>query len=249
MKACRRFCIVIALGLSACSTTVKHDPNEPSASDIYVQKGIRYMEEGQLNVALSDFKRAAELDEHNAAAQNALAVLYERLDQPAKAGRHYQRALDLDDDNSGTHNNYGRFLCGQGKYEQGLEHLRRIIDSKLYDTPWVALTNAGLCARAAGQREQAEDYLRRALESKPTFPPALLEMSRLSLESGQHLSARAFLQRYEAAAERDAASLWLGVQIEHALGNTDAAAEYSKALRGLFPDSREAQQARKLHNY
>ncbi|QSA96962.1 type IV pilus biogenesis/stability protein PilW [Methylococcus sp. EFPC2] len=243
-------CGLLVLGFGACSSeTVKHDPNEPSASEIYVRKGIRYMEEGQLNVALSDFKHATELDDRNALAHNALGVLYERLANPDEAGSHYQRALDLDEENFDIRNNYGRFLCTQGKYEQALELLRKIIDSKLYDTPWVGLTNAGLCARSAGQREQAEDYLRRALERNPTFPPALLEMARLSLESGQHLSARAFLQRYESVAERDAASLWLGMQVEHALGNRDAAAEYYKALLARFPDSREAQQARKLPNY
>lgn len=240
---------MVLAGLTACTAPVKKDPREPSASDLYVQKGIRYMEEDRYDVALADLKHAVELDQKNAEAYNALAVLYERLEQPEDADSSYRKALALDPENFGVHNNYGRFLCGRGHHEEAMAHFAKIVDSKLYPTPWVALTNAGLCARSAGQREHAEDFLRRALEANPGFPPALLEMARISLESGQYLSARAFLQRYEASAERDAASLWLGVQIEHALGNREAASEYFNALRTRFPDSREAAQARKLPNY
>jgi type IV pilus assembly protein PilF len=249
MKSSRPLLGLLLSILAACSAPAKKDANEPSASDIYVQKGIRYMEENRLDVALEDLKRAVELDGANSNAYNALAVLYERLDKPGEADAAYRKALSIDEENFGTHNNYGRFLCGRGEYDKAMEHLGKIVDSKLYQTPWVALTNAGLCARASGKREPAEEYLRRALEKNPTFPPALLEMAKISLESGQYLSARAFLQRYEATAQRDAVSLWLGVQIEHALGNRQAASDYHDTLLGRFPDSREAMQARKLKNY
>jgi len=245
MKHYTPILLAIALSLLGCSPTAKKDPNEPSVSDIYVQKGVQYMENGQLDVALQDLQRAIELDEHNSEAHNAIAVLYERLNRPGEAEAHFKRALSLDPNNSSALNNYGRFQCAQGQYEKAMSQFRQVIGSPLYPLPWVALTNAGLCARSAGKNKEAEEYLRRALEKNATFPPPLLEMAKLSLQSGQYLSARAFLQRYEAVAEKNPESLWIGLQTELALGNRQAAADYGETLRSRFPDSREAVQLRK----
>jgi len=238
--------LVLVLGLAGCSSKAPKESGE-SISDIYVQKGVRYMENGQLDIALQDLQHAIELDGRNSEAHNAIAVLYERLDQPGAAEEHFKRALSLDAGNSSALNNYGRFLCAQGQYDKAMDNFRRVIDSKLYKQPWIALTNAGLCANAAGKKKEAEDHLRKALEANPTFPPALLELAKLSLETGQYMSARAFLQRYEAVAEPDPQSLWIGVQTENALGNSQAAGDYINALRSRFPDSREAMQAKKLN--
>lgn len=234
--------------LAGCAGGVKKNPNEPSASEIYVQKGVQYMENGMLDVALQDLQHAIELDGHNSEAHNAIAVLYERLNRPGDAEAHFRRALSLDSDNASALNNYGRFLCGQEQYEKAMANFKQVIDSKLYKLPWVALTNAGLCARSAGKNEEAEAYLRKALEENPSFPPALLEMAKLSLETRQYLSARAFLQRFEAMVEPSPESLWLGIQTEQALGNRPGVADYVQTLRNRFPDSREAAHARKLHS-
>jgi type IV pilus assembly protein PilF len=240
--------LMLVVGLVGCSSKAPRDSSDASISDIYLQKGVRYMEAGQYEVALQDLQHAVELDGRNSEAHNALAVLYERLDRPGSAEEHFRRAVSLDAGNSSALNNYGRFLCAQGQYDKAMENFRRVIDSKLYKQPWIALTNAGLCANSSGKKKEAEDYLRRALEINPTFPPALLELAKLSLETGQYMSARAFLQRYEAVAEPDAQSLWLGVQTENALGNFQTADDYINALRSRFPDSREALQAKKLHS-
>lgn len=224
--------------VAGCSSSPRKDPNEPSISEIYVRKGIQYMNNGMLDVALQDLKHAVELDDRNSGAHDALAVLYQRLNQSADAEREFQRALSLNESNYGTANNYGRFLCEQGQYDKAMAQFQKVIASKLYQSPWIALTNAGLCARTKGVRSDAEAYLRKALESNPTFPPALMEMARLSLESGQFMSARAFVQRYEEAAPSDADILLLGIQVEQALGNEQGATDYRAKLRAQFPDER-----------
>lgn len=226
---------------SACSSTPKRDPNEPSISDIYMRKGVEYMNNGMLDVALQDLKHSVELDDRNGEAHDALAVLYQRLNQPIEAEREFQKALALTEDNAGTANNYGQFLCKQGQYDKAMMEFQKVISSKLYASPWIALTNAGFCARTSGKRADAEAYLRKALESNSTFPPALMEMAKISLESGQYMSARAFVQRYEEAAPADADILVLGIQVEQALGNEQAATDYRNKLRAQFPEEHPPQ--------
>jgi type IV pilus assembly protein PilF len=240
--------LIAVLGLAGCSPSLKKDADETSVSDIYVQKGVQYMEHGQLEVALQDLQHAIELDSRNSEAHNAIAVLYERLNRPGEAETHFKRALDLNPNNASALNNYGRSLCARRQYDQAMAHYQKAIDSPLYPQPWVALTNAGLCAKSSGKKAETEEYLRKALEKNPTFPPALLEMAKLSFENGQFMSARAFLQRYEAVAAPTAEALWIGVQTEQALGNSQAVGDYINTLRSRFPDSREALQARRLQS-
>jgi len=242
---------ILCVALAACGAPKTHGAraNDPygslSESEIYVRKGIQYMEAGNYEVALQDLTRAVELDGGNSEAYNALAVLYQRLDQPADAERQFRKALSADSDSFGVRNNYGRFLCAQGRYAEAMDQFREVVGSKLYTSPWIALTNAGICARSAGQKAEAERYLRQALEYDPRFPPALIEMAELSRETGQDMSARAFLERYHAVAEPDPRSLWVGVETEAALGNYQAAGDYAKTLRSKFPDSKEAVQAKR----
>jgi type IV pilus assembly protein PilF len=249
MKGRRFSLLTLCLGLAACSGGQPKDPNERSATELYVLKGVQYMEAGRLDVAQRDLQHAIELDDHNVEAHNAMGVLQERLGQPALAEEQFKRALSLEPGNIDAAINYGRALCAQGKYEAAMKNFHTAIDSKLYITPWLPLTNAGICAKAQGQAAEAESYLRKALDANPNFTPALLEMAKLSLENGSHLSARAFLQRYEAAAPNPTAeSLALGVQIETVMGNTRDANTYLKKLQRLFPESKEALGYRKIRS-
>lgn len=235
---------LVSLGLASCSSDAPKDPNERSASELYMLKAVRYMENGQLDFARQDLQRSIVLDDKNIEAHNALGVLYERLEQPAEAEEQFKRALSLDANHSGVANNYGRVLCSQGKYELAMQQFRRVIDAKNYTTPWQALTNAGICAKKQGLLQDAEGYLRKALDIDPNFPPALLEMAKLSLEKHIDLSARAFLQRLESVTQPTAESLLLGMQIEQALGNDREADAYFKKLQRQFPSSKEAMRYR-----
>ncbi|BBA35155.1 putative type IV pilus biogenesis protein PilF [Methylocaldum marinum] len=241
-------CVTLAAcGASKKSATRTNDPyGSLSQSDIYLRMGIQYMEAGNYDTALQDLIKATELDEGNSEAYNALAVLYQRLDQPADAERQFKKALSANSENFGVRNNYGRFLCEHGRHDEAMDQFRKVIASKAYHSPWVALTNAGICARSAGRKGEAEEYLRKALEYDPRFAPALIEMAELSRASGENLSARAFLERYHAVAAPNPRSLLVGVEAEAALGNFRAAKDYATTLRVKFSHTKEAMQAKRF---
>lgn len=250
--------IGLILGLAAMSAACESTPEAPPAvtlpksgavgdpyaslseSDIYVQLGVQYMEAGSYAVALQDLQRALEADSGNGEAHNALAVLYERINRLPDAEQHFQRALSLDADNYSARNNYGRYLCGRGRVAEGMEQIQRVIAEPLYRQPWVPLTNAGLCAVAAGQSGLAEDFFRRALERNPQFAPAVIELAKLGFATRRHAAARALLDRYHKIARATPESLWLAAQTELALGDREAAAEHIGQLQRRYPDSHEA---------
>jgi type IV pilus assembly protein PilF len=241
----------IAAVLAGCTTT----PSEPehnndpyaslSPSDIYVQMGVQYMEQGKLEIADTDLRHALELDDDNSEAYNALGVLNDRLKRDAEASRNFQKSLALKPDNFSARNNYGRFLCTRGHYPEGMAQFQRVIAAPLYSQPWIPLTNAGLCAKDNGRRKEAEDFFRQALQRNPGFPPALLEMANISFTTRQHQSARGFLQRYQAVGPETPRSLWLAAQTELALGSAESANDYLGRLRARFPDAPETRRADK----
>ena len=78
------------------------------------------------------------------------------------------------------------------------------------------------------------------------LPDALLNMAKLNYEEENYLTARAFLQRYEAAASHNAESLLLGYRIESASRDSKTADKYKRMLELNFPDSSQTAEVRRI---
>jgi type IV pilus assembly protein PilF len=215
------------------------EAGDPSAADVYVKLAVAYMREGQMEQALKKAKRGVRLDPNSPSANNVIALLYERLGDNELAERHYKRAVRLDPKDPYIRNAYGSFLCAQERYEEADQEYVQALRNPLYKTPEVALTNAGICAGRSNKVELAESHFRRALQANPRFPLPLVHMAQISLDKGNYLSSRGYLQRYLEVAKHSARTLWLGIQAERELGDLDAVASYELLLRGKFPDSEE----------
>lgn len=234
--------VMAAVVLAGCATGGERQ----EAARINTQLGINYLQQDNLNQANQALRKALEQDSGNAEAHAAMAVLSERLDDHDKADRHFRRALRLDDEQPSVHNNYGRFLCNRERYEEADEQFRKAINDPLYERKHLALSNAGLCALRAGRRDKADEYLRRAVEQRPDFAPALRRLAELRYEQGEYTSARGYYQRFADNGRQNAASLLLGVRIARALGNQDEAASYALRLRSQYPDSEQTRTLQRL---
>ena len=244
----RLFVAALALAgmLAGCAATPERagepQPDRRKVAELNTQLGIAYMRERDHTRAMSRLERALRADPTYAPAHTAMALLYDRLGEPEQAERHHRDAVRVDPKDSYARNAYGTFLCARGRLDEADAQFRAALENPLYETPWIALTNAGRCALKAGDRRKAETYFREALRREPRFAPALIAMAELSFELGRPLQARAYLQRYEAVAPHTPRSLWLGVRIERALGDRDAEASYALLLKGKFPDAKETRQ-------
>ena len=164
-----------------------------------------------------------------------LAAVADRRGDAAEAGRLLERSTVLAPDRGDVLNNYGAWLCEQGRVAESLPWLDRAVAAPGYATPEVALSNAGACALQAGEGPRAERALRAALARAPRDPRALESMARLSLEQGSLLDARAFAERRLAAAPATRSVLQLASQIEARLGDPRAAERYQQRIRQEFP--------------
>jgi type IV pilus assembly protein PilF len=212
--------------------------NPSEASRINTRLGTDYLRQGDLETAREKLEKAVAQDPYNGEARSTLALLYTRTGETTKADAAYRRALDLQPDDPNLLNNYGVFLCGRKDYARADSTFKRAAANVRYGAPEVAYTNAGVCAKQKPDMDQAEAYFRQALERNPNFPDALGQMAMLSVDSGNYLNARAFLQRYETVAKPTRELMMLGVRIEMALGDRKAADRYSQRLKTEFPEKK-----------
>ena len=231
------FCIISLFYLAGCANFGK---KAADAADIYTQLGLRYLSMNKLDMAKENLQKALAKDSSNAQAYNGLAFLYEKLKKPQEAKHYYEKALDLDPEDLGVQNNYGRFLCDQRQFDKGLAYLKQASSTPLNNRPWLAMTNTGRCYTLMGQPHKAEPYFQQALALDDTYAPALAEMQRMSYERNDFPAAEQYLQRYLATAEHTPETLWIAIHTERALGNHQIATEYQNLLLKNFPLSEEA---------
>ncbi|MGB5102258.1 MAG: type IV pilus biogenesis/stability protein PilW [Steroidobacteraceae bacterium] len=242
MKRLRFPLVAIAALLLATGTTLAAGKSmsreeRAQAALVNTQLGMTYMRQDNLAAARDKIEKALQQNPNTADTQMAAGFLYDRLGDSRKAVSHYERAARLGKDNPDVLNNVAVYLCRKGDKKRGVDYFLQAAESALYRTPEVAYANAGRCARADGRDEEAEQYYRRALAARPDLPDALLQLADLQHLAGNNLSARAFVQRYNAAVTPSAESLWLGYRVERALGDASLAQDYARRLKKDFPGS------------
>ena len=247
MNTLRTVSLAMALAASAACVSsggsVSNPASENEAAVANMNLGAGYLRQGNTTLAIERLTRALQQDPNLVQAHTTIAVAYNQVGTFDKAEEHFRRATQIDQTNGAAANAYAAFLCERGNRwaEAKPYFLRAAADSK-YGTPEVALTNAGMCAREAGDLEAAEENFRAALTRSPRYADALLNMLELTHQRGDNLQARAFIQRYLAVRPATAPVLLTCVNTERALNNAAAADRCAAQLRSGFPGSPELAQ-------
>ena len=220
-------------------------PNDKDASDLNYQLGARYYVNGDYDLARDRLELSLEQNPDNAIAWSTLGLTYEAIGNMRLAEESFSKAVRVAPRDFQIQDNYATFLCRRERPDEARRYSSTRPSRRRQTTsPKRLMTNAGVCMMQKPDYDAAEQYFRGALERRPSYPEALLQMSVLFFEKGDHLRARAFLQRYLEDNEVSAAILYHGIQIEAQLGDDAAEREYTKQLLKDFPNSPEAQLVR-----
>jgi len=195
----------------------------------------RDMQVGNLDAAERKAREAQKLAPEAPDALVLLAGIDERRGRTQQAGESFRRAAEQAPQRGDILNNYGAWLCQQGRPAESLVWFDRALQAPGYATPAESQANAGGCALDAGQFERAERDLRAALATLPGNPVALEAMAQLSFRQGRFMEARAFAERRIAAAPATRSVLQLASQIEARLGDRAASDRYLQRIRQEFP--------------
>ena len=209
-----------------------------------MQLAIEYMKLGKLMDSRTFIEKALTQDPQNANVQMTAGLVYERLRDMKRAESGYSTAYRLGKSDPNIVNAYAGFLCRTGKAQAGEKLFTAIADSPLYQTPEVALVNAGVCLRSTGDVVDAERYFTRALAYRPNMPEAQLQLGNIAFDRGDAAAARDIVQQYLAVNEATPEVLWLGFRAARKLGDGAAAAGFARRVQTDFPDSEQARNMR-----
>ncbi len=223
----------------------RHKKPEPAQAAVAnMQMALEYMRLNNLARARERIERALTEAPENASVQETAGLVYERLDEMAKAKHAFSAAARIGKDDPGIQNSYAGFLCRTGKAPEGEKLFVQVARNPVYQTPEVALLNAGVCVGGAGDVVDAERYFNRALAIKPNMPEALLQLGNLAYSRGDYQPALDYVLKYLAVNPPSPEVLWLGFRAERKLGDNTAAAGYGRRIQTEFPNSEQAQMMR-----
>ena len=235
---------LLSAGCVSTTTDSKASPgdreeNPQDAAAYNTQLAIAYLKQGNLAAAREKIDRALSQDSQNAKVRTTAGLIYDRLGEEKKAEGYLSSAVRLAPDDPEVLNNYGVYLCRNGKPKEGSRQFIKAAGNPLYRTPEIAYNNAGLCMKKAGMTAEAQQYFERAIAIKPKFADALMQLADLNFEQGKMNEAQALVQRYLGGLPATPQILWLGVRIERALGNRAAADAYAKRLKTEYPKTEQ----------
>jgi type IV pilus assembly protein PilF len=222
--------------------TYKKEPAKAAVANM--QLAIEYMKLGQLANSRECIEKALKEDPSNPDVQMTAGLVYERINEMSKAEKAYDAANRLGKGDPNIQNAYAVFLCSKGKTAAGEKLFLEVAANPLYQTPEVALVNAGACARGAGDLAGADKYFNRALALRPNMPEALLQAGNVAFDRGDAAQALDTVQRYLAVNKPTPEILWLGFRAERKLGDTVDAAVFARRVQVEFPDSQQAKNMR-----
>jgi len=225
--------------LQACVAVDPSKGRNEEASDVNTEMGLGYLQQNNFELASEKLLKALRQNPESVKANYVYAVLQDKLEQKELAEYHYQKATKLDPENSEAANNFGAFLCRNGRQLESEKYFIQALKNPLYKTPEYAYTNAAVCLLQADELQRGKEYLRKAIAAKSDFGPALVSMGDVLYKEGDYTNAKIYLDRYHLVSRASAKSLWLAIRNTLELDDQGDIEELAQRLETDFPDSQE----------
>lgn len=229
----------VASDTSAGMVTPSDEPDTRRRARIRLELASNYFENGQTAVALDEVKQALAVDPTYADAFNLRGLIFMRLNDLAQADDSFRRALALRGGDPNLQHNYGWLLCQQQKFADADQQFVRALASPAYMARAKTLMARGLCQSSAGQFTEAEQSFLKAYELDAANPVVGYHLASLLLRRNELSRAQFYIRRVNNGQFANSESLWLGIKVERAIGDTVAMRQLADQLRKRFPESRE----------
>ena len=99
----------------------------PESADTHNVLGLSHAQQGELDPAVQEFRRALELEPDDAAAHWHIGAALASRGAYAEATTHLARSVELDPRNGQAHNDLGLVFALQGRFDEGVDHLERAV--------------------------------------------------------------------------------------------------------------------------
>ena len=230
---------VFVIAAALLFSSLSHAEGEEERASLRTQLSAEYLKRGQYAVAIDEVNKALAINSSYAPAHNVMALIHAELGEDAAARQSFLRAVQLSPNDADINHNYGWYLCQKGEYQEGISFLLATQKNSLYSTPDKSLLAAGQCALKSGDEASARLYIERALRVRPDSLVARARLVELGMRTKDGMLAKRYYLELQRLAPVSAELLWLGIQLEHQLGNKESENKLAEQLRKKFPDSLE----------
>ena len=206
---------------------------------IRLELAANYLQMGQTGVALEEVQQALATDPSYADAYHLRGLVYMALADLQGAEDSLKRAQAMRTNDPDIMHNYGWLQCQRQQYAQANQLFERALASPTYASRSKTLMSQGLCYQRAGQVAEAEKTLLRAYEIDAGNPLVGYQLASILLAREEPKRAQFYIRRVNNGEFSNAASLWLGVKVERALGDSVAMRQLGEQLHKRFPDAKE----------
>lgn len=241
---------VSAFALTGCVTENSYDGsdrpvvekkiNNTGAARTRIALALQYLKTGNNSQAKYNLERAADFAPDLPEVHYSLAYYYQQVDEPDLADKAYQRALKIAPNDPNTLNNYGVFLCGIGKYDRAAEELLKAIAVPSYIRVAESYENLALCAIEFDDFENAEKYLKSALNHSSQRPSSMISLAGLYYAKSDLHKAEEVIEKYESTGRVTPRALMLSYLIQQRMGHIEKAETTAAIILQTYPGSVEA---------
>ena len=241
---------VSAFALTGCVTensyegsdrpVVEKQVNNTGAARTRIALALQYLKTGNNSQAKYNLERAADFAPDLPEVHYSLAYYYQQVDEPELADKAYQRALKIAPNDPNTLNNYGVFLCGIGEYDRAAEELLKAISIPSYIRVAESYENLALCAIEFDDFENAEKYLKSALNHSSQRPSSMISLAGLYYAKSDLHKAEDIIEKYESTGRVTPRALMLSYLIQQRMGHIEKAEATAGIILQTYPGSNEA---------
>jgi type IV pilus assembly protein PilF len=204
---------------------------------LHTELGASYLQRNQLAIALDELREATRVDPNYGLAHSIMGLVHANLGEDAKADAAFRRAIEVAPSEGDIRNQYGSFLCGQNKPDEGLAQFDAALRMPLYQTPNVALENAGSCALAAKKIRIAEGYFTRLTQQFPFSSRGFQGLAAVAMQTSRYNDVQRQVELGLRTQQFTPQLYFYGACAEKKLGNPLREREYRAQLKQRFADS------------
>lgn len=208
-------------------------------ASIRLQLAVGYYEQRQWKVALDEIKQALAADPNYADAYGVRALIYMEMAENRLAEDNFLQALKLSPNNSDFSNNYGWFLCQNGREADAIAYFDAALANGAYQAPVKALNNAGVCSVKMKRNGDALQYFSRAFQLDSAHPLTNTYLAKIYLERDDQERSRFYLNRLGKADFISADVLWVAIKVARKLGDRESEMGLASQLQRRHANSSE----------
>jgi type IV pilus assembly protein PilF len=156
--------LFVLMPIYACTNTPWHRQQ----AEIFLNKGISFIEMRQFNSAAKELLEAEKYSPYDHKIHYFLGMAYHGKGMRDKAIEEFKEAISLKEDYSEAHNYLGTLYSDLERWDQAIEEFDRALANPIYDTPAMALYNAGWAYYAKKDYKTALIKYKEALIREPS---------------------------------------------------------------------------------